>query len=254
MSYPIVICEDDYTQLQEISSIIENYIQFHNELFSIAIKSDNPKEITDYLKSHTIRNGIYFLDIDLKQSINGIDLAEEIRSIDVLARIVFVTTHDEMAPQTFQRKVEAIGFIAKDQDPDSFRKEIQDILVLSQKRIDEVKIIKNSNEVITFFYDNTAYNVDSSEVLFIETSPINSHKLELYTKNGMFEFYGKLKDFETKYPFLVKVNRSCLVNPRSIQIADFNTKELKFNNELSRYVTPLRKRKLKEIMQKDQLS
>lgn len=248
MSYPITICEDDITQLQKMGSIIENYIQFHNEFFDIVLKSNNPNEIIEYMNKYPIRNGIYFLDIDLKQSINGIDLAEKIRNIDVLARIVFVTTHDEMAPQTFKRKVEAIGFIDKDQDPDNFRKEIQDILAVSQKRIDKVKVIKNQNEVVSFHYDNQAYNVESSEVLFIEPSPINSHKLELYTKSGKFEFYGKMKEFEKKYPFLLRVNRSCLVNPKSIKKANFNTREMIFDVGLSRYFTPLRRKKLKDIM------
>lgn len=248
MSYPIIICEDNLIQLQRIYSIIDNYIQFHNDFFDIVLKSDNPNEITEYLAKYSIQNGIYFLDIDLHKSTNGIDLAEKIRSIDVLAKIVFVTTHDEMAPQTFKRKVEAIGFIVKDQDPDNFRKEIQDILSLSQKRIDEVKVIKNHNEIVSFHYDNLAYNVESSEILFIEPSPINSHKLELYTKSGKFEFYGKLKDFEQKYSFLVRVNRSCLVNPKSIKRANFNTREMVFDKGLSRYVTPLRKKNLKNII------
>ncbi|WP_125588263.1 LytR/AlgR family response regulator transcription factor [Companilactobacillus jidongensis] len=248
MSYPIIICEDNFVQLQRMGSIIDNYIQFHNEFFNVVLKSDNPNEITEYLEKYSIQNGIYFLDIDLHKSINGIDLAEKIRTIDVLAKIVFVTTHDEMAPQTFQRKVEAIGFVAKDQDPDDFRKEIQDILALSQKRIDEVKVIKNQDDIVSFHYDNMAYNVESSEILFIEPSPINSHKLELYTKSGKFEFYGKLKEFENKYSFLVRANRSCLVNPKSIKQVDFNTREMVFDEGLSRYVTPLKKKKLKDIM------
>ena len=100
MSYPIIICEDQFLQLQQLESIIQNYILFHSELFQIKLKTQSPIEVKTYLKQFQPKNGIYFLDIDLNHSISGIDLAEMIRKADVQAKIIFVTTHDELAPLT----------------------------------------------------------------------------------------------------------------------------------------------------------
>ena len=248
MSYPIIICEDNLPQLQRLATIIENYIQFHNQLSSIVLKSDSPYEIIEYVEKFSLQGGIYFLDIDLKQDINGIDLAERIRQTDDTARIIFVTTHDELALQTFKRKAEAIGFITKDQPLDDFRQEIQDILETAEDRNDAVNLAKKGDRVISFTYDNQVYNVEDSELYFIEASPTNSHKLELYARTAKFEFYGKLKDYADKYPFLVKASRSCLVNPKSIKHADFNANELVFAEGLSRKVSSLHKKKLKQAM------
>nr|WP_235032807.1 hypothetical protein [Enterococcus sp. CSURQ0835] len=45
---------------------------------------------------------------------NGIDLAEEIREKDVQAKIIFITTHDELIPLTIQHHIKALGFVTKD--------------------------------------------------------------------------------------------------------------------------------------------
>ena len=43
------------------------------------------------------------------------------------------------------------------------------------------------------------------------------HRLSLTTKNGQYEFYGKLTDFEEKYEALTRINRSCLANLKNVQ-------------------------------------
>ena len=44
MSYPIIICEDQFLQLQQLESIIQNYILFHSEIFQIKLKTQSPIE------------------------------------------------------------------------------------------------------------------------------------------------------------------------------------------------------------------
>ena len=57
---------------------------------------------------------LFFLDIEIKgEEKKGLEIAKEIRKKDPHATIVFVTTHSEFMPITFQYKVAALDFIDK---------------------------------------------------------------------------------------------------------------------------------------------
>ena len=143
MSCPIILCEDQIIQLNQLERIIDNFILFHDEVFKIVLKTQSPLEVKKYLKQFRPKQGIYFLDIDLNHEVNGIELAEVIRKYDVQAKIIFTTTHDEMLPVTIKRRVETLGFVTKDQTLDEYRNEIVELLLLAQERIDATKQVTN---------------------------------------------------------------------------------------------------------------
>lgn len=245
MSYPIIICEDNLAQLQQIKTIIDNYILFHDEEFDIKIATQSPDEVIKYLKKFEVINGIYFLDIDLEDKLNGIDLAKIIRSLDVQAKIIFITTHDEMAPVTFKEKVEALDFIIKDQETVKIREDIYSALEESQKRIDTINEVQKKN--FCFSIGTQTYNLEISDVILIETSII-PHRLDLYTKNGKYEFYGHLIDLELIYPSFFRISRSCLINPSNIREIDYLKRLIIFEDNLERVFSLGKTKKLKKIM------
>ncbi|MFW7421265.1 hypothetical protein ACODH8_13720 [Vagococcus fluvialis] len=51
MSYPIIICEDNLAQLQQLKTIIDNYILFHDEEFNVRITTQSPEEVIKYIKN-----------------------------------------------------------------------------------------------------------------------------------------------------------------------------------------------------------
>ena len=104
---PILICEDIAQQRQQITAIIENYVLMEELDMQVALATDDPFQILEYLKRNPNRAGIYFLDIDLNDKMNGIELAAQIRAYDDIGKIIFVTSHADLAPVTFQYKVEA---------------------------------------------------------------------------------------------------------------------------------------------------
>ncbi|MGX6994352.1 DNA-binding response regulator, partial [Vagococcus penaei] len=61
MGYPIVICEDQVVQLNQLETIIQNFILFHNSLFQINLKTQSPIEVENYLETFNPMQGIYFL-------------------------------------------------------------------------------------------------------------------------------------------------------------------------------------------------
>lgn len=246
MSYPIFICEDDLTQLQQLKTIIDNYVLFHNEEFYVKMTSQSPDEIIKYVKKFNIQHGIYFLDIDLNHQLSGIDLAKEIRKLDVQAKIIFITTHDEMAPVTFKEKIEAMDFIIKDQPTEQIREKIYSSLEESQLRIDANNDIQKNN--FCFSIGSQTYNIEISDVILVETSMV-PHRLDLYTKNGKYEFYGKLIDLELMYPKLFRINRSCLINPLNVRKINFLKKWICFDQGIERFFSLGKAKKLKKIME-----
>ncbi|APX71646.1 response regulator transcription factor [Companilactobacillus allii] len=245
MSYSVIICEDDLVQLEQFEVLVKNYMLFHSELFDIALKTQFPDEVLSFLNDQPTNGGIYFLDIDLHSKMNGIDLASEIRRIDVQAKIIFVTTHDEMAPLTFKRKVEALDFIVKDQPIEDFRQNIYDTLTLAKTRID--KTMTRQKKCFSFTVGNQIYRVSLDDVCIVETSTI-PHRLNLYTHTGLYEFYGNLNELEKKYPSLFRANRSCLINPESISEANFSKRKITFDKGLVRTFSIGKAKKLKSLM------
>lgn len=245
MSYPIVACEDNFVQLHQLESIIKNYVLFHDDFFKLELFTQSPQAVKEYLKKFSPQNGIYFLDIDLKNKTNGIDLAETIRKSDPLGKIIFVTTHDELAPVTLKRKVEALGFVTKDQTSENFRDEIMELLEVARDRIVDSRDKMKIN--FSFFIGKQVYNVHMDEVLYIEPSVI-AHRLVLHTIDGQYEFYGKLNVLEKNYSNLFRISRSYLANMKNIQEVDFSKRTIRFFEEQEITFSKRHSKKIKEYI------
>lgn len=231
MTYSIIICEDQLAQLAQIKTIIKNYMLFHSELLKLNLATQNPYDVMKYIDTFQPKQGIYFLDIDLNTDIDGLELAEYIRKNDVEAKIIFMTTHDEYLPLTIKRRVEALGFVAKDQSLDGYRTEIMELLDLAQQRIDDTKIAKNQS--FQFSVGSQDFVLDSETIYILEPSDL-PHRIKLLTSDGQYEFYGKLTDIETKYPFLTRVSRFCLVNLNNAREINYKKRLIYFDTELMR--------------------
>lgn len=247
MTYPIIICEDQIMQLNQLETIIQNFILFHSELFNIQLKTQSPTEVEKYLEKFHPKHGIYFLDIDLNHAMTGIDLAEKIRERDVQAKIIFITTHDEMIPLTIQRRVETLGFVTKDQPLETYRAEIIELLALAQERIDATRV--DQEKAFSFSIGSQTFTIDMQEIYFVEPSEL-PHRVVLSTKNGQYEFYGKLNDLEEHYPQLFRVSRNCLANLQQVKEFDFKSRRLYFEPEVSRNYSVGKTKKIKEALKK----
>lgn len=243
MSYPIIICEDQIVQLNQLETIVQNFILFHSDIFRLSLKTQSPIEVENYLQKFSPKQGIYFLDIDLNHPINGIDLAEKIRAEDIQAKIIFITTHEEMIPLTIQRRVETLGFVSKDQSFESYRAEIVDLLVLAQERIDAMRI--SQNKAFIFSIGSQIFTIDVQDIYFMEPSDL-PHRIRLYTKNGQYEFYEKLTDLEKQYPDFFRINRSCLANLHNMKEIDFKTRSIYFESDIVRTFSMGKASKIKE--------
>ena len=200
----IVICEDNAIQRRKLEKSIENFIAFDELEMQIKLKTGNPQDVLDYLKENDGQN-VYFLDVDLGASINGIELASE---------IVFVTTHSEMSVLTFKYKVEAMDYIIKD-DIENINIRIRECLQNANLRTSNVDGISNNN-IFTIKLGSRLVNVNYNDIMFIETSS-TIHKLILHAKNRQLEFYGKIKEIEEQLgEEFFRCHRAYLVNMKNV--------------------------------------
>lgn len=197
---------------------------------SIALSTSNPEAVINYLDNNIDKSFIYFLDVELKASINGIELGKVIRKYDSKGYIIFITSHTDLSILAFKYKVQALDYISK-YDTNALKNSISECLYEAYndfknnfiKEKDTISI-DLGNRIKSFFFN---------EILFFETTEIG-HKLRLHTINSHFEFYGKMKDIEAQLPsFYCKSHRSFIVNTTKIKTIDKENNTIyMINNEV----------------------
>ena len=223
---PVFICENDPIQRNRLEDIIRKYIMIEDYDMVITLSTDNPYDILDYLNKNQNIRGAYFLDVDLGQDINGIQLGAEIRKKDVFSRIVFVTTHSELMSLTFTYKVEAMDYIIKD-EPENIQRKVQDCL----KQINEYHTSETTKEEdrIKLKVNNQIRIFELQDIMFFETTEL-SHKIKLHLTNNRVELYGNLMELEELSDSFIRTHKSYLINKDNIATIDKKKREVTMIN------------------------
>lgn len=218
----IFICEDHPLQRQILTKNISFAIDENNYPMKIIKSTDNPFEILSYIKKENSLN-IYFLDIDLNHSINGIDLAAKIREIDKFGKIIFITSHDEYLLETYNKHIEAFDYIIKTTS-ESTESDVNRMLQLVYSKFRD-----NKKEVFKVEIGSNIQFLPIEDILFFVTTPI-PHKINLHLKNRELSFYGSLSKILKDHPRFIRCHRSYLVNIDNISSIDKKQRVLIMNN------------------------
>lgn len=211
----VYICEDDKSQLDLFSNYISNTILIEDFDMRLALSTQDYRELLK-LFSPSGNIGVFFLDIDLKSNLNGLELAQRIRKLQPRCFIIFITSHVEYGMETFRYKVEALDFICKG-TPDEIRMKIKDCLY----NIDEK--IRSDPKSFHFNIGERYISIPFNEIVFFCTSD-NSHKVTLHTMNKFTEFFGTLKEIEANLDKrFYRCHRSCIINKDFIDNVDYDT-------------------------------
>lgn len=223
----IIICEDDKYYREKVEETIKDEVNTLNLDLEVALSTSDPNEVINYITNNLNKTFIYFLDVELKSDMNGIELAKVIRKYDARGYIVFITSHTELSNLTFKYKVQALDYISKF-DTNTFKNSISECLVESYNDYKNNYI--EEKDFIEINFGNRITKFSYNEILFFETTNTD-HKLRLHTKTGYFEFYGKIKDLETDSPsFFSKTHRSYFVNTKNIKSINKDTNTITMIN------------------------
>lgn len=222
----IFVCEDNAIQRQNIVKTIQNAVLIEELDMQLVLDTGDPYVLLEKLEASR-NTGIYFLDIDLNSSMNGMKLAQQIRLFDPRGFIIFITAHSELSYMTFQYRVEAMDFVLKD-NPAEAKVKIRECLLNAMERytLQTNKIHK----VYTIQVGGRKISVDYSDIFFFETSG-NIHKVILHAKDRQIEFTGTMKDLtSTLDGNFVRCHRSFLVNKNNIKEVDAKNRIIYFPN------------------------
>jgi len=223
----IFICEDDQHQRKLMETIVKDYIAITDYDIKLALSTDKPAHLLDYLEAHPSHTGgLYFLDIDLQDEINGIVLASKIRMADMYGKIVFATAHTDLAPATFRYKVEALDYIVKDKQA-HFSDKIRECIELCYLQYSKRNATEKKHYQI--IVGDEVLNIPLDDILFFESHHI-PHKLILHTANSRIECYGSLNKAAEISPDFYRCHQSFVVNVKNIKRIDKTKRQIELSN------------------------
>ena len=222
----IFIIEDNELQRKNMEEAILDQIEKEGLLAEVKMSTGDPYECLNYLETNPNIRGLYFVDIDLKREMDGIELGKIIKEKDPNGRIVIVTTKGAMAYFTFTYKLEVLDYIVKESAEEVLNKMKRCLKIAYERylKADGCKTPKLELKV-----GANIRRISMEEVCFIEPSD-KEHNLLLHTLTGEIEFRGRIQTIEESNPNLVRVHRAYLVNMDNVKEFDEQLKRLEMVN------------------------
>ena len=193
----VYLCEDDKRQLEQYSRLIRKFLDFEGYEEIPVYNFQGPHALLNAVRKNS-GTGLYFLDIQLNSDIDGLELARQIRLLNPLGYIIFLTTHSEMMALTFQYHVEALDFITKD-DPRLLEQRLRDCLRTAISY--EITARKQQDPSVGIKTENMILYINPDDILYIR-SDSSPHKVTICSQNGIHRVTGSLKEFQARLKFL----------------------------------------------------
>lgn len=224
----IYLCDDEPSWIELLEQAVSDYMVSSDWALAIVCKSVLPDDLLTHLSQSKTLGGIYFLDIELKSEINGIELGAKIRILDPEAVLIFVTTHDELVMDTFRLKLQATDYILKDSG--NLRSQIRDTLHSVESRYN--RSAKRLSASRIRLYTGSSYHfIIKNDIYFVESQK-NQHKLLVHMRSEVFTIAVALKEIKKQLGNdFILCRRGCLINPLHIVSADSASREIIFDNK-----------------------
>lgn len=230
----IVIVEDEEVYSREIKKVIDK-IKFkeEDELKTIIFKQYN-NELCKFINNNDTRT-IYILDIELKNSKSGIEIASMIRNVDWDSEIIFITNHDKMFETAHRNVYEVFDFIEKYHELET--RLTKDLKIILSKNVDK-KVFKYKGR-------NVDFQLYMDAILYIYRDK-EDRKVIIVTDRSTFSVnLGVREILELLDDRFKMVHRSCIVNTNKVLVYDWNNSKIILRN--GKEVNYLSKKYKKEL-------
>jgi len=214
---PIYVVEDDPKQQENICQIINNYIFIEELDARIVHVAADPHQMLSFFEQNYSTAGLYFFDIDLNSDMDGMKLAASIRKIDPSGKIVFITTHENLAYLTFKYMIEAMDYIVKSESPELIKRRIGECIKEAYDRLHE-----DTNKGADYYQtkiNGQHRSVEVSRIMYFESSHI-PHHLNLVLDNAIWIMSGSIKGIEKEHQHFISCHRSYVINVQNIALID----------------------------------
>lgn len=194
----IAICEDDTTQQNILTAALDSYRTPAGE----HVQYDVYRNGLDLLASiNTHLYDVLLLDI-LMPGFTGIETAREIRESNEKIPIIFLTTSQEFAVESY--RVHAFDYLMKPVDQKTLFETLDRVYAVTESTLENSIMVQTAKAV---------YVISLSQIEFVE---INNRTLSFHLIDGTVKsIAGRLSDYEDallKHPEFLKIHRSYIIN------------------------------------------
>ncbi len=233
----IIIVEDEEEMQKRIKLIVMKALFSKNIEFQTYIFKNYNEELKKLINDNS-QPKIFLLDIELKRSISGIDIANIIRKEDWESEIVFLTNHDKMFEKVYRTIYKVFDFIEKYHDFDNRLLKVLKIIV-SNGHDNAMLKITNKNMTLQLYY---------KDILYITRDTIE-RKLIIYTTTNKFSLLMPIsKCLENLDGRFKMVHRACIINSDRVAKYNWNKKSFVLENGAEIF---LLSKKYKGVIQDD---
>lgn len=206
-----VIIEDDSNYKNICKKIIDKIMFSNNVAYEFNYFDRYSKDLQAIINDNSIFK-IFIMDIELKGTKSGLDIAKQIREDDWDSEIIFITSHDKMFEPVFRTIFKVFDFIEKFHNLES-RLE-QDLKTIISKDYDTKK----------FFYVNkrSELQIYLKDILYIYRDTTERKIVLVTTKN---KFFANLSISETLLKLderFKQIHRACIVNTNKVSCYNWN--------------------------------
>lgn len=193
----IAVCDDHPQELKQIAAIIEKYAQVSSWPIHYQLFSDAEVMLKSAVANHFTH---YFLDV-MMPSMDGMSAAQEIRTFNQEAVIVFLTSFKEYAYQSY--RVKAYDYLLKPVE------EEQVMELLEQFQLQEA----SAEACISIQNGRAFFRIPYAQLSFLE---VNQKKLYFHLTDKQIRVVaGAMAEYEAELlsqAAFVKIHRSYIVN------------------------------------------
>lgn len=226
-----VLCDDNFGALDKLSRMLNSIIISNNLKGQITYTTDNPTNLLNFVNNNP--TDVLLLDIDLKSSTSGLEIAEQIRKIDKSIYIIFVTGHFEFGMVAYKYKT--FDFLQKPLTRERFEETI--LRLYSDIFGDKVKYIK---------LDNDKTVIKENDIRFIKKDGM---KVIFKTDTRDYETYSSFSKISDMLPYnFVRCHKSYIVNIDKIIDIDLSDNIITFSKDDKCYIGPKYKEKFMEVL------
>jgi len=169
-------------------------------------------EIAEYASAHEylssgVEYDLLFLDIELKNSVsgmNGMEMAKHIRSIEHINQpvIIFVTGYEKYVYDAFD--VDALQYLVKPVNEQKFA----EVFRRAQDKI--LSEAEQKKKTLVIQHAGASKAIPLYNIYYMES---RGHKIVLYTKAGELEYYARIGDLEKELRGnFCRIHKGYLVN------------------------------------------
>ncbi|MBE5932586.1 MAG: response regulator transcription factor [Lachnospiraceae bacterium] len=228
----VCVCDDDVTIVDRINSVIDDLSKSNNIKTKVDVFYDG-KTLIQNLEKNNSYYDVLFLDIEMND-MDGIETARQLRLRDEQVYIIYVTSHENYAIETFS--VRPYQFVLKPFDDKVIEKYFMDVY----------EKILSCDESYGFKHKGTYYKILLKDVKYFESK---NRSIVIHMVDGTtYEYYDILDKLEKKLSMFkmdfLRIHKSMLVNTRYITKKRYDQIELMDGEKLM--ISQLKRKEINE--------